>query len=93
MVASELSTLAETIEESIAIRGIYLLMDERLNLIGGPETLQNIDSTQLARKMAKFAAAHGWAVTDLVGIPLLPGKAIIDLSKRDTISKPRKSRR
>jgi len=63
MVADELATLAETIAESIAIRGIYLLMDERLDLICGPGTLQNLDSANVTQKMAEFAAAHGWLVT------------------------------
>lgn len=64
MVATdELMTLARTIEESIAIRGIYLLMDERINLICGPETLQNIDSPEVTQKMTEFAAAHGWLIT------------------------------
>ena len=67
MVASEIEQLAETIKECIAIRGIYLLMDERLDLICGPETLENIDSPQVTQKMAEFAARYGWSITRYQG--------------------------
>jgi len=42
--------LVETINEGIAIRGIYLLMDERLDQICGPNTLQKIDSPEVTQK-------------------------------------------
>jgi len=67
MVASEIEQLAETIKECIAIRGIYLLMDERLDLICGPETLENIDSPQVTQKMAEFAARYGVSITRYQG--------------------------
>ena len=63
MVASEVEQLAGRIEDCIAIRGIYLLMDERLDLICGPGTLQNLHSPEVAQKVADFAAAHGWSTT------------------------------
>jgi len=63
MVASEIEQLAETMKECIAIRGIYLLMDERLDLICGSGCSEDLDKPEVTQKMAEFAAAHGWSVT------------------------------
>jgi len=38
-------------------------MDERLNLICGPGTIQNINNPEVTLKIAEFAAAHGWSFT------------------------------
>ena len=78
MVADELATLSETIAESIAVRGIYLLLDERLDLVCGPGTLQNLDSPMVTLKIAEFAAAHGWLVTRYhLGFVFVADKVII----------------
>ena len=63
VIVSEIENLVDTIQECIAIRGIYLLMDERLDLICGPGTLQNLHSAEVMQKVAEFAAVHGWSVT------------------------------
>jgi len=54
--------LAATIEDCIAVRGIYLLMDERLDLIGGPGCSGNLDTAEVRQRIEEFAAAHGWSV-------------------------------
>ena len=59
----EIANVAETIKEGISIRGIYLLMYERLDLICGPGTIQNINDPEVTPKIAEFAAAHGWSFT------------------------------
>ena len=63
VVASEVEQLAETIEECIAIRGIYLLMDERLDLVCGQGCSEDLDKPEVTQKIAEFAAAHGWSFT------------------------------
>ena len=60
---SELDRLVYTIRQGIAVRGIYALLDERLDLICGPGTLQNINNWEVTQKIAEFAAAHGWLAT------------------------------
>jgi hypothetical protein len=63
MLASDLLPLAETIEQGISIRGIYLLMDERLDLICGPGTFERLDRPEVTQCIAEFAAIHGWSFT------------------------------
>jgi hypothetical protein len=63
MVAANSDNLARAISEGIAIRGIYALVDERLDIICGPGTLDRIDSPDVKRKMSRFATVHGWCVT------------------------------
>lgn len=63
MLAPGLGNVAETISEGIAIRGIYLLMDERLDLICGPGTLQRLDNPEVTQKIAQFATDNGWLLT------------------------------
>jgi len=58
MVANELSALVETIAEGIAIRGIYLLMDERLDLVCGPGTLQHRDNPEVTQTIAEFGCSR-----------------------------------
>jgi len=59
---SELARLVDTINGGIATRGVYLLMDDRLDLIYGPGALQKIDEPDVIQKIAEFSAAHGWSV-------------------------------
>jgi hypothetical protein len=63
VLADDLLPLTETIEQGISIRGIYLLMDERLDLICGPGALERIDKPEVTQCITKFAEAHGWLVT------------------------------
>ena len=63
MLPTEVDQLADTIKECIAIRGIYLLMDERLDLICGPGCSSDLDKPEVTQKLAEFAAAHGWSFT------------------------------
>ena len=83
MVAEDqLAQLVDLIEQHIAIRGVYCLMDERLDLIGGRNTLQNIDSPRVARRITHFAASHGWTATRYQsGFLFLPTVGEIDFSE------------
>ena len=64
MVAEDqLAQLVDLIEQNIAVRGVYCLMDERLDLICGRNTLQNINSPTVTRRITQFAASHGWTAT------------------------------
>jgi hypothetical protein len=58
MAGDELAQLVEFINVCIDVRGIYTLMDERLDLICGPGALENIDSPAVRRRMQKFADSH-----------------------------------
>jgi hypothetical protein len=79
MVANELSELVETISESLAVRGIYLLMDERIDLICGSGSVHDTDNPKVMQKIAEFAAAHEWHVTYYhVGFVFWPDKAMAD---------------
>jgi hypothetical protein len=63
MVADEIEHLAETIEEGIAIRGIYALLDERLDLICGPGCSEDLNKPDVTQKITEFAASRGWSFT------------------------------
>jgi len=39
------------------------MMDERLDLICGPGTLQHRDNPEVTQTIAEFAAVHEWLVT------------------------------
>ena len=78
MLSTEVERLMEVIANGIAIRGIYALMDQRLDLICGPDSLQNIDDPEVRRKITDFATAHGWAATRYqAGFILWPDSGII----------------
>jgi hypothetical protein len=47
MVATDPEGLAQTINEGIAVRGIYALIDERLDLLCGPGTIRRINSSDI----------------------------------------------
>jgi hypothetical protein len=68
-----LSSLAEEISRNLVARGIYLLSDSQLELIGGLGGAKRADSPELERKVTEFAAAHGWTVTRQNGGFLLLG--------------------
>jgi hypothetical protein len=63
MVAAEIQRLGQTISHCIAIRGIYALLDDRLDLICGRNARRRIDSAEVKQRIAEFAAEHGWAFT------------------------------
>ena len=66
MLSTEVKRLMEVIANGIAIRGIYALMDQRLDLICGPDSLQNIDDPEVRRK-----------ITDLPILRLLMGGRLL----------------
>ena|SRR5215212_5718308 len=63
MSVMETQRLVQTINDCIAIRGIYALLDDRLDLVCGRNALQQKDSREIPQQVARFAAAHGWSVT------------------------------
>jgi hypothetical protein len=60
----EIAEVAEAITAGIALRGLFALMDEeRLDLIGGADTLKRLETCEVMQKVAAFAAANGWYIT------------------------------
>jgi hypothetical protein len=77
----EVNNLVSTIEQSIAIRGVYLLLDESLDLICGPKITQSIDDPVMRERIGKFSAAHGWSVVRReTGFLFLPRTGEIDFN-------------
>jgi hypothetical protein len=50
----QLQLLVETIKQGIARRGFYILMDDRLSLIGGEQPVQ-------LAVLSAFAKQHAWS--------------------------------
>src|SRR3954452_18307737 len=63
MAGDELAELVEIIKACIAARGIYALMDDRLDLVCGPDAIANIDSPAVMKCMEEFGNTHGLSVT------------------------------
>ena len=77
----ELANLVGTIEHSIAIRGLYWLADEGIDLICGKKTLPHLDDPGVTTTVAEFSAAHGWSVVRREGgFLFLPRTGEIDFS-------------
>ncbi len=79
--SADLGRLVDVIHQGIAARGVYLLMDERLDLICGPDALQNRENPEVKQRISNFSARHGWAVTSFRdGFLFLPTGAEMDFS-------------
>ena len=53
--------LVAVIEEGIACRGFYVLMNDRLDWICGKGCSQDFDDSKNARRIKAFAARHKWS--------------------------------
>jgi hypothetical protein len=81
MPASELERLVDVIDSGINTRGIYLLMDERIDLICGPDALRHVDKPEVTEKISDFSTQHGWSVTrSQAGFLFLPANGEVDFS-------------
>ena len=55
--------LVAAIEEGIAFRGFYVLMNDRLDWICGEGCSEDFDDSKNARRIKAFAARHKWSAT------------------------------
>ena len=81
MPESDLARLVDVIDHGIVARDIYLLMDARLDLICGADTLERIDSPEVKQRISEFPHRHGWSVTrSESGILFVPATGEMDFS-------------
>jgi hypothetical protein len=55
--------LVAVIEEGIACRGFYVLMNDRLDWICGKGCSEDFDDSKNVRRIKAFAARHKWSAT------------------------------